>query len=156
MFVFKPTSSLFFLFFFLLIISYSASSVTSLTVPPRGGAPLDLTTTPQQQTDGDDDSLTYLWPLPAEFTSGGDTLSVDPALTLSVAGNGGGSAILREAFGRYRGIVFKNTAGVGFSLIRKLRERLVSSVSAFDVDTLKIIVHSDNEEVRVWALNFFL
>ena len=154
MFVFKPTSSLFFLF--LLIISYSASSVTSLTVPPRGGAPLDLTTTPQQQTDGDDDSLTYLWPLPAEFTSGGDTLSVDPALTLSVAGNGGGSAILREAFGRYRGIVFKNTAGVGFSFIRKLRERLVSSVSAFDVDTLKITVHSDNEEVRVWALNFFL
>ncbi|RZB54133.1 beta-hexosaminidase 1-like [Glycine soja] len=146
MFVFKPTSSLFFLF--LLIISYSASSVTSLTVPPRGGAPLDLTTTPQQQTDGDDDSLTYLWPLPAEFTSGGDTLSVDPALTLSVAGNGGGSAILREAFGRYRGIVFKNTAGVGFSFIRKLRERLVSSVSAFDVDTLKITVHSDNEELQ--------
>ena len=30
-----------------------------------------------------------------EFTSGSDTLSVDPALTLSVAKNSGGSAILR-------------------------------------------------------------
>ena len=133
---FKPTTSLLFLFFFLII------SVTSLTVPPRGGAPLD--------SDDDIDSLTYLWPLPAEYTFGVDALSVDPALTLSVAGNGGGSAILRAAFDRYRGIVFKHT-GVGFSFFRKLRERLVSSVSAFDVDTLKITVHSDNEEVRVWA-----
>ncbi|KAG5051302.1 hypothetical protein JHK87_003500 [Glycine soja] len=130
---FKPTTSLLFLFFFLII------SVTSLTVPPRGGAPLD--------NDDDIDSLTYLWPLPAEYTFGVDALSVDPALTLSVAGNGGGSAILRAAFDRYRGIVFKHT-GVGFSFFRKLRERLVSSVSAFDVDTLKITVRSDNEELQ--------
>ena len=91
-----------------------------------------------------------------EFTSGSDTLSVDPALTLSVAKNSGGSAILRAAFNRYRGIVFKNIVGVGFSFIRKLREQLVSSVLAFDVGTLKITFHSDHEEVRVWALNFFL
>ncbi|KAG4947217.1 hypothetical protein JHK87_043224 [Glycine soja] len=83
-----------------------------------------------------------------EFTSGGNTLSVDPAFTLSVAGNGGGSAILRAAFDRYRGIVFKNIASVGFSFIRKLREQLVSSVSAFDVDTLKITIHSDHEELQ--------
>ncbi|KHN10153.1 hypothetical protein glysoja_023734 [Glycine soja] len=70
--------------------------------------------------------------------SSSDTLSVDPALTLSVARNSGGSAIPQAAFDRYRGIVFKNIAGVGFSFIRKLREQLVSSVSAFDIDTLKI------------------
>ncbi|PKI35240.1 hypothetical protein CRG98_044406 [Punica granatum] len=28
------------------------------------------------------DSLTYLWPLPSQFTSGDYTLSVDPALSL--------------------------------------------------------------------------
>ncbi|KAL2946737.1 hypothetical protein AAZX31_20G031200 [Glycine max] len=44
--------------------------------------------------------------------SSSDTLSVDPALTLSVARNSGGSAILRAAFDRYRGIVFKNIPGV--------------------------------------------
>ncbi|KAK7340842.1 hypothetical protein VNO77_21556 [Canavalia gladiata] len=93
------------------------------------------------------ESLTYLWPLPADFTSGDETLSVDPALTLSVAGNGGGSSILRDAFDRYRGITFKHSS-VGFSLIRKLRERLVS-VSAYDIATLKITVHSDNEELQL-------
>ncbi|KAG5106607.1 hypothetical protein JHK82_043577 [Glycine max] len=77
-----------------------------------------------------------------------DTLSVDPALTLSVAKNSGGSAILRAAFNRYRGIVFKNIVGVGFSFIRKLREQLVSSVLAFDVGTLKITFHSDHEELQ--------
>ncbi|XP_027928598.1 beta-hexosaminidase 1 isoform X3 [Vigna unguiculata] len=32
--------------------------------------------------------------------------------------------------------------------MRKLRERLVSSVSVYDVDTLNITVHSDNEELQ--------
>ena len=100
--------------------------------------------TPQQHHS--DESLTYLWPLPTEFTSGDEVLSVDPSLTLSVAGNGGGSAIVRDAFERYRGIIFKHSGGgfVGFGLLRKLRESIISD---YDVSQLKITVHSDNEEV---------
>ncbi|XP_027350015.1 beta-hexosaminidase 1-like [Abrus precatorius] len=93
------------------------------------------------------ESLTYLWPLPAEFTSGDEALSVDPSLTLSIAGNIGDSSILRAAFDRYRGIIFKHS-GVGFGFIRKLREKLVS-VSDLDVTTLKITVHSVNEELQL-------
>ncbi|KAJ1443122.1 Glycoside hydrolase family 20, catalytic domain [Sesbania bispinosa] len=92
----------------------------------------------------DESSLTFLWPLPEQFTSGDETLSVDPALTLSVSGNGGGSPILRAAFDRYRGIIFKHS-GSGFGFVRKLRERMI--VSPYDISTLKITVHSENEEV---------
>ncbi|GMY08640.1 beta-hexosaminidase 1 [Fagus crenata] len=56
-----------------------------------------------------DGSLTYLWPLPTEFTSGNDTLSVDPDLSLSFAGIGGNSVILRAAVDRYRAIIFKHS-----------------------------------------------
>ncbi|KAK7273097.1 hypothetical protein RIF29_14143 [Crotalaria pallida] len=65
--------------------------------------------------------------------------------------NGGASAILSNAFDRYRGIIFKHGGfgfGAGFGLVRKLRERLVS-VSSFDIDRLKIIVHSDNEDLQL-------
>ncbi|KAG7030740.1 Beta-hexosaminidase 1, partial [Cucurbita argyrosperma subsp. argyrosperma] len=55
---------------------------------------------------GSNDSLPYLWPLPSDFTSGNATLSVDPQLSLAVAGNGGNSAIVKAAFDRYRGILF--------------------------------------------------
>lgn len=118
----------------LFLISF-AVSVTSVSV--RRGAPLDETPT-------------YLWPLPAEYTAGNQALGVDPALKLIVAGNGGGSAVIRAGFERYRGIVFQHTGlELGFSFMRKLRERLVSAVSAYDVDTLKITVHSDNEELQL-------
>ncbi|KAI4351110.1 hypothetical protein L6164_005495 [Bauhinia variegata] len=89
-------------------------------------------------------SLTYVWPLPEEFTSGEETLSVDPGLTLTVDGNGGDSVIVRAAFERCRGIVFKNS-GKFSSLLRKLRER----ISVYDINKLKIIVHSDNEELQL-------
>ncbi|KAL2329631.1 hypothetical protein Fmac_017212 [Flemingia macrophylla] len=93
--------------------------------------------------------LTYLWPLPAQFTSGDGALSVDPALTLSVAGNGGSSAILRAAFDRYRRIVFSH-AGYGFAFIRKLREQLpLLSVAQYDVVSLNVTVHSDDEELQL-------
>lgn len=88
-----------------------------------------------------DDSLTYLWPLPAEFTSGNDSLSVDPGLSLDVAGQGGNSGILREAFDRYRRIVFKHSGGV--SVFDRLRGRR----SVYDISKLKVIVNSDSEEV---------
>jgi len=94
-------------------------------------------------------SLTYLWPLPSNFTSGNYSLSVDPSLTLSVIGNGGvaSSPILDAAFDRYKGIIFKNAGfefGKGF--VRKLRERI--SLVAYDVVGLNIVVHSDDDEVN--------
>lgn len=132
----------------LFLVSF-AVSVSSVSV--RRGTPLDIT------FDQSDETPTYLWPLPAEYTSGNEALDVDPALKLTVAGNGGGSAVLRAGFDRYRGIVFKHTGlGLGFSFMRKLRERLVSSVSAYDVDTLNITVHSDNEEVGAVVWNFLI
>ncbi|KAL9297429.1 hypothetical protein ACSQ67_023325 [Phaseolus vulgaris] len=122
----------------LFLISFVVT-VTSVSV--RRGAPLDETPT-------------YLWPLPAEYTAGNQALGVDPALKLIVAGNGGGSAVIRAGFERYRGIVFQHTGlELGFSFMRKLRERLVSAVSAYDVDTLKITVHSDNEEVHTMRVD---
>ncbi|WVZ06896.1 hypothetical protein V8G54_020242 [Vigna mungo] len=132
----------------LFLISF-AVSVSSVSV--RRGTPLDIT------LEQSDETPIYLWPLPAEYTSGNEALDVDPALKLTVAGNGGGSAVLRAGFDRYRGIVFKHTGlGLGFSFMRKLRERLVSSVSAYDVDTLNITVHSDNEEVGAVVWNFLI
>ncbi|XP_057436360.1 beta-hexosaminidase 1 [Lotus japonicus] len=122
-------SSPLFLFFCAFLVSEAAA-----------GSTLKLKPTPNPS-----DSLTYLWPLPSEFTSGDESLSVDPALTLSVAGNGGGSTIVRAAFDRYRGIIFKHT-GSGFGFVRKLRERLVSP---YDVSRLNITVHSDNEELQL-------
>lgn len=88
-----------------------------------------------------DDSLTYVWPLPAEFTSGNDTLSVDPGLSFAVGGNGENSSILRAAFDRYRRIVFKHSAGV--SVFDRLRGRR----SVYDISKLKVIVNSYSEEV---------
>lgn len=93
-----------------------------------------------------DDSLAYIWPLPAEFSSGNNTLSVDPALTLSVAGNGGGSPIVRAAFERYVRIIFKHTDWL--SAFKNLKGR---RGSAYDITKLKIVVHSGSEEVS-WVL----
>lgn len=100
-----------------------------------------------------DDSLAYIWPLPAQFTSGNDTLSVDPALYLSVSGKGSGSKIVKEAFERYKAIIFKHEVeGVNshyvFNNFRKRRSW------GFDIGTLKIVVHSDNEEVGLFCFRF--
>lgn len=88
-----------------------------------------------------DEPLTYIWPLPEHATSGDVALSVDPALSLVVGGNGGGSAIVSAAFDRYKAIIFKRSDRFGF--LRKLRERL----SVYDIATLRIIVHIANDEV---------
>lgn len=87
------------------------------------------------------ESLTYIWPLPQHFSFGNDTLTVDPGLSLTVDGNGGASQIVHAAFERYRGIIFKRIDR--FSFLRKLRER----ISVYDVATLRVTVHSANEEV---------
>jgi hexosaminidase len=129
--LFSPFLSLFFLFFFLLI------SFASKIKHHHNHHHLH------------DESLTYLWPLPSQFTSGNHSLSVDPSLTVSVIGNGGVGdfSILNSAFDRYKEIIFKHT-GYGFSkgLVRKLRER-IGVIPSYHIVTLNIIVHSNIEEV---------
>ncbi|KAK9126900.1 hypothetical protein Scep_015746 [Stephania cephalantha] len=80
-----------------------------------------------------DESLVYLWPLPSEFTFGNTTLSIDPDLSLDVAGSGGDSDIVREAFERTKRTVFKH---------RSVR---VSRFGSYGISKLKIVVYSDNE-----------
>ncbi|MED6195297.1 Beta-hexosaminidase 1, variant 4 [Stylosanthes scabra] len=96
-----------------------------------------------------DESPTYLWPLPAEFTSGDEVFTVDPSLELVVDGAGGASDIVREAFERYRKIIFEHSGSdyvAGrFRFKRVLRESIISE---YDVSQLKITVHSDNEELQ--------
>jgi len=84
------------------------------------------------------DSLVYLWPLPTEYSFGNGTLSVDPDLSLAVGGNGGNSAIVRDAFDRYRAIIFKQSSS-------KLRKRMMNS----HISKVRVIVHSDNEELQL-------
>ncbi|WJX81053.1 Beta-hexosaminidase 1 [Trifolium repens] len=130
--LFSPFLSLFFLFFFLLI-SFASK------IKHHHNHHLH------------DESLTYLWPLPSQFTSGNHSLSVDPSLTVSVIGNGGVGdfSILNSAFDRYKEIIFKHT-GYGFSkgLVRKLRER-IGVIPSYHIVTLNIIVHSNIEELKL-------
>ncbi|KAM6582603.1 hypothetical protein CsatB_009605 [Cannabis sativa] len=89
------------------------------------------------------DSLTYLWPLPTEFTSGNETLSVDPRLSLTGVGNGGNSTIVRAAFDRYKRIIFKHTNRFSsFSLLRGIKP-------VYDITTLRIVVNSEIEELQL-------
>lgn len=85
----------------------------------------------------DDDSITYIWPLPSEFSFGNQTLSVDPNLSLAVSGNGGGSAIVKEAFERYKSIIFKH------------HSKLPKSGGSYDIEKLNVIVFSANEELQL-------
>lgn len=99
-----------------------------------------------------DDSLAYIWPLPAQFTSGNDTLSVDPALYLSVSGKGSGSKIVKEAFERYKAVIFKH--GVKGDTPQSVFDNFRKRSSDFDIGTLKIVVHSDNQEVGLFCFCF--
>ncbi|CAI9767567.1 unnamed protein product [Fraxinus pennsylvanica] len=85
----------------------------------------------------DDDSITYIWPLPSEFSFGNQTLAVDPNLSLAVSGNGGGSAIVKEAFERYKSIIFKH------------HSKLPKSEGSYDIEKLNVIVYSANEELQL-------
>ncbi|KAE8683282.1 Beta-hexosaminidase 1 [Hibiscus syriacus] len=88
-------------------------------------------------------SLTYIWPLPYELTSGNETLTVNPALSLSIIGRGGNFKILREGFRRYKKIIFSFTYGVPVSKnSRRIR-------SIFDISELRIIVNSDSDELKL-------
>ncbi|EOY18352.1 Beta-hexosaminidase 1 isoform 1 [Theobroma cacao] len=90
-----------------------------------------------------DESLTYIWPLPSEFKSGNETLTVDPTLSLSVLGKGGDLKILREGFERYKKIIFKHVSGVS------IFEKWIGIRSVYDISELRIIVNSDSEELQL-------
>ncbi|KAK4279455.1 hypothetical protein QN277_011237 [Acacia crassicarpa] len=96
-----------------------------------------------KRTPHPNEPLTYIWPLPAQFSFGDGTLSVDPGLSLTIDGNGSGSDIVKAAFDRYRGIIFKRIDR--FSFLRKLRER----ITVYDVSTLRITVHSASEQLQL-------
>ncbi|KAF7811366.1 beta-hexosaminidase 1-like [Senna tora] len=87
--------------------------------------------------------LAYIWPLPAEFTFGDKVVSVNPGLSLAMDGNGGRSAVVRAAFHRYKGIVFKHIDGHRFGHFRKLREIV------YDINRLTVTVHSHSEELQL-------
>lgn len=90
-----------------------------------------------------DESLTYIWPLPAKFTYGDDTLSVDPSIEISVSGNGGNSVVVSEAFDRYKRLIFKRVSR--FSILGKFR----GIGSVYDIGKLNVIVHSESEELQL-------
>ncbi|XP_050210712.1 beta-hexosaminidase 1 [Mercurialis annua] len=91
----------------------------------------------------DFDSLTYIWPLPSQFTSGNLTLSVDPSLSLTLDSKSS-STIVKDAFERYKKIIFKHSGGSSsvFDLFRFKRPD-------FDVTHLKIVVFSDSDELHL-------
>ncbi|KAL1535613.1 Beta-hexosaminidase 1 [Salvia divinorum] len=87
---------------------------------------------------GADDSPTYIWPLPSQYTSGNQTLTVNPNLTLVTSGDGGGSRTVSEAFDRYKRIIFEHAS-----------LKFPSSGVDYDLNKLTILVHSDDEELQL-------
>lgn len=79
--------------------------------------------------------------MPSNFTFGDQTISIDPDLSLTVSGNGGNSVIVNDAFDRYRKIIFKHET--------KLRNVV------YDIKRISVVVHSDDQEVRIVILCFF-
>lgn len=95
----------------------------------------------------DVDSLTYVWPLPEEFSSGNGTLSINPGLSLAGEGDGGDSSIVKDAFDRYSRIIFQHNDA--FSIFNAFRRK----TSVFDVNKLRVIVHSKDESVSIEYLS---
>ncbi|XP_010253321.1 PREDICTED: beta-hexosaminidase 1 [Nelumbo nucifera] len=88
-----------------------------------------------------DDSLVYLWPLPSELSHGNATMSVDPDLSLEFGGDGGNSSIVREAFQRYKEIIFKHS----FRFV----DRRTRTKAVYDITKIKVTVVSDNETLHL-------
>ncbi|XP_073293188.1 beta-hexosaminidase 1 [Primulina huaijiensis] len=91
----------------------------------------------QHLDDGEADSLPYIWPLPWNYTFGNQTLNVDPNLSLVTSGNGGGSPIVSQAFNRYKGIIFEHSY------------RFPKIGVDYDLTTVNVIVHSEDEELQL-------
>lgn len=116
----------------LLFIFYSILLVNSRTLPSSISISNSISNS---------NSPVYLWPLPSNFTFGNQTVSIDPDLSLTASGNGGNSVILHDAFDRYRKIIFKHET--------KLRN------VAYDVKRISVVVHSDDQEVRIGNCDCF-
>lgn len=84
-------------------------------------------------------SLPFIWPLPAKFSFGNQTLSVDP--TLSLIGNAANSPIVKADFDRFKGIVFTSN-GYSFGFVR-------TDKAAYDVNKLNVVVHKKTEELQL-------
>uniref|UniRef100_A0A452XQ59 beta-N-acetylhexosaminidase n=1 Tax=Aegilops tauschii subsp. strangulata TaxID=200361 RepID=A0A452XQ59_AEGTS len=80
----------------------------------------------------------YIWPLPKNFTSGTQTLAVDPDLALDPQGAGGGAAAVAEAFERYRHLIFSPWAHAA---------RPASA--GYDVARLTVVVASADETLEL-------
>ncbi|XP_058772022.1 beta-hexosaminidase 1-like [Vicia villosa] len=83
-------------------------------------------------------SLPFIWPLPAKFSFGNETLSVDPALSLT--GTGANSPIVKAGFDRFKGIVFSN--GYSFGFVRTAK-------TVYDVNKLNVVVRNNSEELQL-------
>lgn len=121
---------------FLLFIFYSTLLVNSRTLSSPISIPTD-----SNDFNPNSSSPVYLWPLPSNFTFGNQTLSIDPDLSLTVSGNVGNSVIVNDAFYRYRKIIFKHET--------KLRN------VAYDIRRISVVVHSDDQEVRIGNCDCF-
>ncbi|VAH01060.1 unnamed protein product [Triticum turgidum subsp. durum] len=80
----------------------------------------------------------YIWPLPKNFTSGTQTLAVDPDLALDPQGAGAGAAAVAEAFERYRHLIFSPWAHAA---------RPASA--GYDVARLTVVVASADETLEL-------
>ncbi|KAM7269033.1 hypothetical protein ACFE04_024530 [Oxalis oulophora] len=106
-------------------------------------------TTTCSKSSSSSSSITYIWPLPTNFTSGNLTLSVDPNLSLSLShtindNDNDPSHIILNAFARYKSIIFKHTTTssttTGFSLF---------SSYYYDITKLSIIVDSPDDQLQL-------
>ncbi|CDP00030.1 unnamed protein product [Coffea canephora] len=120
---------------FFLLFPFLLSISLSFPTPVNSSRTLSLH---KSKLHFDDQSLTLLWPLPAQYTFGNHTLTVDPNLSLVLSGNGGASGIVKEAFQRYKDLIFKHSSKVPST------SRVV-----YDIQKLSIIVQSDNEELQL-------
>ncbi|KAG6423362.1 hypothetical protein SASPL_113756 [Salvia splendens] len=119
---------------YLLLAAFLLFSQSVLTVSRN----LDLKLLRQLNHVGKDDSPTYIWPLPLQYTSGNQTLTVNPNLALFTSGNGGGSRIVSQAFERYKRIIFEHAS-----------LKLPTAGVDYDLSKLTILVHSDDEELQL-------
>ncbi|KAM3399994.1 hypothetical protein ACQJBY_005087 [Aegilops geniculata] len=112
-----------------LLLALVAVAVSGAAAARRHPAPANFTAS---------GNPVYIWPLPKNFTSGTQTLAVDPDLALDPQGAGGGAAAVAEAFERYRHLIFSPWAHAA---------RPASA--GYDVARLTVVVASADETLEL-------